>query len=66
MTKRDIEILLYNRKGLGGYSLNKQGVIWEITLNFGPNTIMIRANNMAVMSDKITEAIQKNKGWNNV
>ncbi len=58
MTRNELEPLLHNRKGLGGYSLNLQGNMWEITLNFGKNTTMVRATDLQEASEKITNTIQ--------
>jgi len=61
MTRNELEPLLHNRKGLGGYSLNKQGDMWEVTLNFGRDTTMIRATDLQEASEKITNTIQQYK-----
>jgi hypothetical protein len=57
MTKEELDTLLTNRKHLSGYSLNEQGNMWEITLNFGPNTSMVRATDLQEASEKITNTI---------
>jgi hypothetical protein len=59
MTRNELEPLLHNRKGLGGYSLSKQGNMWEITLNFGQDTTMVRATDLQEASEKITNVIQQ-------
>ncbi len=61
MTRNELEPLLHNRKGLSGYSLNLHGNRWEITLNFGENTIMVRASDMQEASEQITNAINQNR-----
>ena len=58
MTRNELEPLLHNRKWLGGYSLNLQGNMWEITLNFGERTTMVRATDLQEASEKITNTIQ--------
>ena len=61
MTRNELEPLLHNRKGLGGYSLCPHGDQWEITLNFGPKSTMVRAHDLQEASEKITNAIQANR-----
>ncbi len=61
MTRNELEPLLHNRKHLGGYSLNLHGNRWEITLNFGPVSTMIRASDLQEASEKITNAIQAHR-----
>ncbi len=53
--------ILSNKMHLTGYSLNKQGNRWEITLNMKENTVLVRASDIDEFNRVINTGIKKLK-----
>ncbi len=59
--EEEMKEILSNKMHLTGYSLNKQGSRWEITLNMKENTVLVRASDIEEFKRVVITGISKLK-----
>ena len=58
-TEAWLKHILSDEESLTGYSLSLQGARWEITLNFGENTKMIRGTYRSEIREELNRTVEE-------